>query len=102
MKIAPHTPFRFLLLLFVVFISYSCHTPKGAASNASTTGVTFLSQPLVTNMYTADASAHVFNGQIYIYPSHDIEAGIPENDLGDHFDMRDYHVLSMNDINGKV
>ncbi|GAA4397281.1 glycoside hydrolase family 43 protein [Nibrella viscosa] len=61
-----------------------------------------ISQPLVTNIYTADPSAHVFNGRIYIYPSHDIEAGIPQNDNGDHFDMRDYHVLSMDRIGGKV
>lgn len=41
--------------------------------------------------YMADPSAHVFNGELYIYPSHDRESGIPENDNGDHFDMRDYH-----------
>ena len=52
--------------------------------------------------YMADPSAHVFNGKIYIYPSHDVEAGIPENDNGDHFDMRDYHVFSMEDIDGEV
>lgn len=57
---------------------------------------------LVDHMYTADPAAHVFNGRIYIYPSHDIESGIPENDLGDHFDMKDYHVLSMDSIDGKV
>ncbi|MBC3542198.1 glycoside hydrolase family 43 protein [Rufibacter sediminis] len=62
----------------------------------------YLSQPLIPGMYTADPSAHVFNGKIYIYPSHDIDAGTPENDNGDHFDMRDYHVFSMDDINGKV
>lgn len=54
-----------------------------------------ISQPLVEHIYTADPSAHVFDGKIYIYPSHDIEAGIAFNDNGDHFDMRDYHVLSM-------
>lgn len=57
---------------------------------------------LVPNLFTADPSAHVFNGKIYIYPSHDVESGIPENDNGDHFDMRDYHVFSMNDIDGEV
>jgi len=57
---------------------------------------------LTPGIYTADPSAHVFNGRIYIYPSHDIESGIPENDLGDHFDMRDYHVFSMDDVNGTV
>lgn len=54
-----------------------------------------ISQPLVTHIYTADPSAHVFEGRLYVYPSHDIDAGIPENDLGDHFGMEDYHVLRM-------
>ena len=60
------------------------------------------SRYLVNDLYIADPSAHVFNGKIYIYPSHDIEAGIPENDNGDHFDMRDYHVFSMESAEGKV
>lgn len=54
-----------------------------------------ISQPLVEHIYTADPSAHVFEGKIYIYPSHDIDAGIPFNDNGDHFGMEDYHVISM-------
>jgi len=62
----------------------------------------YLSQPLVSNIYTADPSAHVFNGRIYIYPSHDTATGIPEDDLGSHFDMRDYHILSMDSVGGKV
>src|SRR5262245_28854519 len=63
---------------------------------------TFLSQPLVSHIYTADPSAHVFNGRIYIYPSHDTATGIPEDDLGSHFNMMDYHILSMDSIGGKV
>lgn len=59
-----------------------------------------ISQPLVSHIYTADPSAHVFNGRIYIYPSHDIEAGIPFDDLGSHFAMEDYHVLSMDTPDG--
>lgn len=54
-----------------------------------------ISQPLVKHIYTADPSAHVFNGKIYIYPSHDVDAGDAFDDLGSHFDMEDYHVLSM-------
>ncbi len=54
-----------------------------------------ISTDLVEHIYTADPSAHVFNGRIYIYPSHDIDAGIPFNDNGDHFGMEDYHVLSL-------
>src|SRR5574344_2105434 len=48
--------------------------------------------------FMADPAAHVFNGRLYIYPSHDVESGIPEKDNGDHFDMRDYHVFSTDDI----
>ena len=69
---------------------------------ADSTKKTPISKPLISEIYTADPSAHVFNGKIYIYPSHDIEAGIPQNDNGDHFDMRDYHILSMDSINGPV
>ena len=57
---------------------------------------------LVPELFTADPAVHVFNGKIYIYPSHDVESGIPENDNGDHFDMRDYHVFSMDSIDGEV
>jgi len=61
-----------------------------------------ISKPLITKIYTADPSAHVFNGKIYIYPSHDIESGVAENDNGDHFNMKDYHIFSMEDPNGPV
>lgn len=61
-----------------------------------------ISQPLVKHIYTADPSAHVFNGKIYIYPSHDIDAGEAFDDLGSHFDMQDYHVISMDSIGGKA
>ena len=62
----------------------------------------FLTQPLVKDLYTADPSAHVFNGKLFIYPSHDIDAGVPADDLGSHFAMRDYHVFSMDAVGGKV
>ncbi|HEX2586226.1 MAG TPA: family 43 glycosylhydrolase, partial [Steroidobacteraceae bacterium] len=61
-----------------------------------------ISQPLVEHIYTADPSAHVWDGKIYIYPSHDIDAGIPFDDDGSHFDMRDYHVLSMDSPTSKA
>src|ERR1044072_6264274 len=54
-----------------------------------------ISQPLIKHIYTADPSAHVFNGKMYIYASHDIETNIPFDDLGSHFAMEDYHVFSM-------
>jgi len=61
------------------------------------------SKYLIPNDYMADPAVHIFNGKLYIYPSHDRESGIPENDNGDHFDMKDYHVFSLDDVeNGEV
>jgi len=56
-------------------------------------------KPLVTHIYTADPSAHVFEGKIYIYPSHDLDHNEPSNDNGDQYKMEDYHVLSIDDFN---
>jgi hypothetical protein len=59
-------------------------------------------QPLINHIFTADPSAHVFNGRIYIYPSHDRDTHIPANDNGDQYDMADYHVFSMGSIDEPV
>lgn len=90
----------------------ACGSPTGRNTEATasdSTAVVFdslkrepLHQPLVRHIFTADPSAHVFNGKIYIYPSHDIESGVAENDNGDHFNMQDYHILSMDSIGGAV
>jgi len=61
-----------------------------------------ISHPLVKHIYTADPSAHVFDGKIYIYPSHDVDAGEAFDDLGSHFAMEDYHVISMDAPTGKA
>lgn len=58
--------------------------------------------PIVSHLFTADPSAHVFNGKIYVYPSHDRETDIEDNDNGDQYDMYDYHVFSMESIGGPV
>lgn len=55
-------------------------------------------KPLITNLYTADPSAHVFDGKIYIYPSHDLDHDNPPTDNGDQYDMEDYHVFSMDNM----
>lgn len=60
------------------------------------------SKPLVTHIYTADPSAHVFEGKIYVYPSHDRETDIQFNDNGDQYDMADYHVFSLPKVGGEV
>jgi beta-xylosidase len=56
-------------------------------------------EPIVTHIFTADPSAHVFEGKLYIYPSHDLDHNGPSNDNGDQYAMEDYHVLSMEDEN---
>ncbi|RDW81729.1 glycoside hydrolase family 43 protein [Aspergillus mulundensis] len=55
-------------------------------------------RPLITHLYTADPSAHVFSNRLYIYPSHDRDTGIPSNDNGDQYDMADYHVFSIDSL----
>lgn len=59
-------------------------------------------KPLITHCFTADPSAHVFEGKLYVYPSHDRETDMPDNDLGDQYDMVDYHVFSMEEVGGPV
>ena len=75
---------------------------KSLNSMRAPNGRGYLSQPLVKDIYTADPSAHVFEGKIYVYPSHDIDAGIPDDDLGSQYAMRDYIVLSMAKPGGPV
>ena len=59
-------------------------------------------KPLISKLYTADPSAHVFNGKLYVYPSHDVATDIQDNDNGDQYAMNDYHVFSMSSIDGEV
>lgn len=55
-------------------------------------------EPLVKHIYTADPSAHVFEGKLYIYPSHDLDETIESNDNGDQYGMTDYHILSIDGL----
>ncbi len=48
---------------------------------------------LVMDQFTADPTARVFEGRIYVYPSHDIPAGPGRGHPG-WFCMEDYHVFS--------
>lgn len=47
--------------------------------------------PIVGHVFTADPSAKVFEGRVYVYASHDL-------DNQSSYDMRDYHVFSSNDL----
>ncbi|WP_209330288.1 glycoside hydrolase family 43 protein [Lunatimonas salinarum] len=80
-----------------LLMAVACSNPpqETQSSETESTSKIFAHPPLVTEQFTADPSAHVFEGKIYIYPSHDIDAGIPTDDLGSHFAMRDYRVYSL-------
>lgn len=78
-------------------------TPAGKpVPETAPDGRHYLSQPLTTQIYTADPSAHVFAGKIYVYPSHDVPTDIPDDDLGNEYAMHDYRVLGMDWIGGPV
>ncbi|MCR8556494.1 family 43 glycosylhydrolase [Mucilaginibacter sp. BJC16-A38] len=53
--------------------------------------------PLIRNQFTADPSARVFNGKVYLYPSHDILASPGHGKVG-WFCMQDYHVFSSSNL----
>lgn len=94
-----------LAIAMVIALSAACGRggPSGESAPLDATDPSrFLTEPLIRGIYSADPSAHVFNGRIYLYPSHDIDAGVPADDLGSHFAMRDYHVFSMPAIGGDV
>ena len=48
--------------------------------------------------YMADPSVHVWNDRLYIYPSHDWDAGVGDDDSGAEYEMKDYHVFSTDDL----
>ncbi|MEM6803061.1 MAG: glycoside hydrolase family 43 protein [Bacteroidota bacterium] len=92
----------YYLLLTALLFAGACSPQAKKTEVKEEQSISFPSPPLVEHIYTADPSAHIFEDKVFIYPSHDIDAGIPSNDNGDHFGMKDYHVLSMDKVGGKV
>lgn len=56
--------------------------------------------PIIHNQFCADPTARVFNGKVYLYPSHDINPPkpLPEGVREDWFCMEDYHVFSSENL----
>lgn len=52
--------------------------------------------PIIRNQFSADPTARVFDGKIYLYPSHDIPSPIER--LKEWFCMADYHVFSSENL----
>jgi len=57
----------------------------------------FAQNPIIRDQFTADPSARVFNGRVYVYPSHDIVAKEGMGRPG-WFCMEDYHVFSSENL----
>lgn len=55
--------------------------------------------PIIRNQFSADPTARVFNGKIYLFPSHDITpASASDYPRKDWFCMEDYHVFSSENL----
>jgi hypothetical protein len=54
----------------------------------------FAQNPIIRNQFSADPTARVFNGKVYVFPSHDIPAPTEKQGRKDWFCMADYHVFS--------
>lgn len=82
-----------LILLAAVLCLASCvaRQPEG---DVIVTGT----NPIITGQFTADPTARVFEGKLYMYPSHDIPSVITHTDGSAWFSMPDYHVFSSEDL----
>ena len=54
--------------------------------------VALAQNPLIRDQFTADPTARVFEGRVYVYPSHDVNCGTQW------FCMKDYHVFSSENL----
>ena len=54
--------------------------------------------PIVRNQFSADPTARVFNGKVYVFPSHDIPTPLEKPGRKDWFCMADYHVFSSENL----
>jgi phosphoribosylformylglycinamidine (FGAM) synthase PurS component len=70
--------------LVIIFILFFCKTAIGQ-------------NPIVRDQFSADPTARVFNGKVYVYPSHDIVAKEGQG-RPNWFCMEDYHVFSSSNL----
>lgn len=63
---------------------------------ATAVSATKAQNPIINHQFSADPTARVFNGRIYLFPSHDIISPVePEKKW---FSMADYHVFSSDNL----
>ena len=71
----------------------------GLCALVSVIGLSATAQnPIIHNQFTADPTARVFNGKVYLFPSHDIKAPEGAKLRKDWFCMADYHVFSSENL----
>lgn len=81
-----------------VVIETPAPTETAVPSPSEVSEVELTEGPLISHIYTADPSAHVFEDRLYIYPSHDLDHDNVELSDGSQFDMEDYHVFSIENM----
>ncbi|MDR2388983.1 MAG: glycosyl hydrolase 115 family protein [Tannerellaceae bacterium] len=62
----------------------------------ATCGALSAQNPFIRDQFSADPTARVFEGRVYVYPSHDIPSPIER--LKEWFCMADYHVFSSENL----
>lgn len=83
-----------ILTLCILWASLSLSFSTTAQNEAKEEPLGTPARYLFPDDYMADPSVHIFEGKVYIYPSHDWESGVTDPEDGNHFNMRDYHVFS--------
>jgi hypothetical protein len=80
----------------------SRHTPGhflvATITGLMLTSAAFATNPLIMDQFTADPTARVFEGKIYVYPSHDIKEPPEYKGRPKWFVMEDYHVFSSENL----
>jgi len=62
------------------------------------TAAAFATNPFITDQFSADPTARVFEGKVYVYPSHDIKEPPGYKGRPNWFVMEDYHVFSSGNL----
>ena len=78
---------NYKLLLLALGLGGMCLVPRSFAAN-----------PIIMDQFGADPTARVFEGKIYLYPSHDIPVPPGSGARGNWFCMEDYHCFSSENL----
>ena len=61
-------------------------------------GKSYGDNPFIQDQFTADPTARLFEGKIYVYPSHDMPSARQARGGSGWFAMEDYHVFSSENL----